>query len=100
MKVIVAGRRQGKTTQLMKLFLADRSTDSFYVVLNHMQRQWLINEYQLNMFKSLRIIPCHMLPDYVKGHKDPRLYVDNADLILQYLLGARIDAATLTTEED
>ncbi|MDT2405246.1 hypothetical protein P7D43_23150, partial [Enterococcus avium] len=101
MKVIARGRRSGKTLDLIK---ESALSGNYILVRNHSEAQRLFQlakETKLSI--PLPVTVSEISLGRIQGTSIKRdgILVDNAELVLQQLIGAKINTLTIsTTEED
>lgn len=86
MRVLEAGRRAGKTHDVMKALEANPRAVA--VVFSEAERRRVLEEYEV---APSQVVACSN-PDGLRGLHPSELYVDNADLVFATLYG-RVPAA-------
>ena len=97
MRIYEAGRRRGKTTQILRWF--QERSDRVIVVATMAEKDRLLNilpDVNRADYES-RIIP---MRDRVKlrAMSEMQIGIDNLDLVINELMGAPIDYATVTRD--
>lgn len=98
MKIIYEGRYTGKTTQLIEhasktgsLIVAGTTTEKRYIQEKAKQM------YENKMITDPHI--CVVVPSELKNYgNDTKVVVDNAEYVLQSLLGCRVDVISINKE--
>jgi len=91
MKVICKGRGEGKTTDLIKL-----SAETGVPILRA-GNIWYVTDLAEEMGLS---IPKPMSIREAKETRPDRVYIDDVDHVLRWLLGTDVEACTLTPTDD
>ena len=101
MKIILTGRAAGKTYRVLEEFL--KNDKAILWVFSATEKSRLVSNYCLTPEQSDRIITGDSL-EFIKrqmmGRRSPPLLIDNADILLRYLLTPfHIETITMTDGE-
>lgn len=101
MKVIARGRRTGKTIEIIK---ESALTGNYILVRDHTEAQRLFQlaqEMKLSIPLPVTVSEISLGRIHGTSIKRDGILVDNAELVLQQMIGAKINTLTIsTTEED
>ncbi|KKM66211.1 hypothetical protein LCGC14_1483450 [marine sediment metagenome] len=90
--LIALPRRGGKTHAMIEAMKAQGS-DAVLMVMNQREAQRIHHEYDLPL---KQIVVAKDIEKLRGRFPRPRLYIDNAELILEQLLGEQIDTMSVT----
>ena len=95
MKIILTGRQGGKTTSLIRMCSEDGGN---IVCQSEMQSRFLIKQAEV---MGLKISKPITYAEFISGNFDKEnikyLYIDEADLLLQYMAEIEIKAITMSS---
>jgi len=105
MKFVIQGRGWGKTKLLVELACANRP--SVIVTFNEAERKRVMNMVNKKIGNEFMQVNVLNIQDRLPGGEGASLYgtrgpvyVDNADYILELLIGRDVDTATFTAESE
>ena len=93
MRHLIALPRRGGKTYAMVEAVKEQGDDAVLVVMNHREADRIHSEYDLPLDQ---IVVATETVKLRERHPQPRVYVDDAELILGQLLGAHIDTMSVT----
>ena len=95
MRIVLEAIAGGKTYQMVQSFI--RHNNSILLVINHEEKKRIISQYKIDSKKAGDILIFSNYERQLRGQHDKEIYIDNADMFLEYLfMGHKVKGISMT----